>query len=74
VHNDQVKGKSSWNTKAYPPEAFSNAVIKGDTLTYNYKMNSGEIGKATLTLDGKGKIKASFDHGPVSLPAELTLQ
>lgn len=73
VRNGQVSGKSSWNTKSAPPEPFSNAVIKGDTLTYNYKMNH-QMGTATLTLDGKGKIKASFDHGAVGLPAELTRQ
>jgi hypothetical protein len=71
--NGQVTGKSSWNTKQHPPEPFTNPSIKGDTLTYQYRMNT-ETGTATLTLDGKGKIKAKFDHGVVSLPAELTLQ
>jgi len=73
VDGDRIGGRSSWNTKQYPPEAIRNAVIKGDTLTYDYQFNQ-ETGTATLTLDGKGKIKASFLHGPVSLPAELTLQ
>lgn len=70
LHEGQVSGTSSWNTKTYPPEPFVNAVLKGDTLTYSYKMNQ-EIGKATLMMKSDGVISARFDHGGIVLKADL---